>query len=111
MLTCENKWNITYLNEAVIRDISNLPVKIRARYFALTDTMEIIGPNLGMPHTRAMGDGLFELRVKAQEGIARFFYCTQIKNEIVMLHCFIKKTDKTPPKELRMAKKRFREVK
>jgi hypothetical protein len=34
------------------------------------------GPNIGMPHTRPLKNGLFELRVKGKEGIARVFYCT-----------------------------------
>ncbi|ABS76640.1 type II toxin-antitoxin system RelE/ParE family toxin [Coxiella burnetii] len=46
-----------------------------------------------------------------QEGIARFFYCTQVKKEIVILHAFIKKTQETPIKELEIAKKRMKEVK
>jgi phage-related protein len=58
-----------------------------------------------------MGDGLFELRLKAVEGIARVFYCTMIGKRIVMLHQFIKKTDKTPPKELAIARRRLKEVK
>ena len=53
-----------------------------------------------MPHTRAMGQGLFELRLKAAEGIARIFYCTVSGRTIVMLHQFTKKTDKTPPGNL-----------
>lgn len=77
---------------------------------ALTDTMIERGPHLGMPHTRAMGDDLFELRVKAKEGIARVFYCVQLKNEIVVLHHFIKKTQETPKKELKIARKRLKEV-
>lgn len=64
-----------------------------------------------MPHTRAMGDGLFELRLKASEGIARVFYCTVVERKIVMLHQFTKKTDKTPLKELAIARKRIKEVK
>ena len=68
------------------------------------------GSNLGMPHTRAMSDGLFELRVKGQEGIGRVFYCTLVGQRIVMLHGFIKKSQKTPPKELRTAKRRLKEV-
>lgn len=76
----------------------------------LTERMEEVGPDLGMPHTRPMGDGLFELRVKAEEGIARIFYCTHIKKEIVMLHSFIKKTKETPKKELDTARKRLKEV-
>ena len=73
--------------------------------------MEIYGPDLGMPHTRAMGDGLFELRLKAAEGIARVFYCTVVGRRIVMLHQFIKKSDKIPRTELAIARKRMKEVK
>ena len=40
------------------------------------------GPDLGMPHTRAMGGGLFELRLKAKEGIARVFYCTLVGSSV-----------------------------
>jgi phage-related protein len=58
-----------------------------------------------------MGEGLYELRLKAAEGIARVFYCTIVGKKIVMLHQFIKKTDKTPPKELGIARRRLKEVK
>lgn len=73
--------------------------------------MEIYGPNLGMPHTRAMGEGLFELRLKAAEGIARVFYCTLIGRKIVTLHQFVKKSEKTPRKELEIARRRMKETK
>lgn len=73
--------------------------------------MELFGPDLGMPHTRAMGSGLFELRLKAAEGIARVFYCTLVGKRIVMLHHFIKKSEKTPRNELEKALRRMNEVK
>ena len=57
-----------------------------------------------------MGDGLFELRIKGQEGIARVFYCTQIGKRIIVLHSFVKKTQKTPIKELELARKRLGEL-
>jgi phage-related protein len=69
------------------------------------------GANLGEPHTQAMGDGLFELRLKGPEGIARVFYCTLVGKRIVMLHSFVKKTQKTPVRELRTAQARMKEVK
>ena len=72
--------------------------------------MEIYGPDLGMPHTRAMGEGLFELRLKAAEGVVRVFYCTLVGRRIVMLHQFVKKSEKTPRKELDIARKRLKEV-
>jgi phage-related protein len=58
------------------------------------------GPNLGLPHTDAFGGGLFEFRLKGAEGIARVFFCTMIGQKVVMLHSFIKKTQKTPEKEM-----------
>ena len=73
--------------------------------------MEVFGPDLGMPHTRSMGEGLFELRLKSAEGIARVFYCMMVGNKIMVLHQFIKKTDKTPPRELAIARRRMKEVK
>ena len=73
--------------------------------------MVAIGPNLGMPHTKAMGDGLFELRLKGAEGIARVFYCAVVNRRIVMLHSFVKKTDRTPKRDLVLATNRMKEVK
>jgi phage-related protein len=58
-----------------------------------------------------MGEGLFELRLKAEEGIARVFYCTLIGQRIVVLHQFIKKSEKTPRKELEIARRRMKETK
>lgn len=68
------------------------------------------GSNLGMPHTKFLEDGLIELRVKGKEGIARIFYCTLIEKRIIMLHSFIKKSNKTPKKEIQIARGRMKEV-
>jgi phage-related protein len=104
-------WSIEYANREVERFILELPPGLAAKYFRLTDLMLEFGPNLGMPHTRAMSDGLFELRVKGQEGIARVFYCTLIGQRVVMLHGFVKKSQKTPAKELKLARRRLLEEK
>ena len=58
-----------------------------------------------------MGDGLFELRCKGEEGIGRVFYCALRGRQIVILHSFIKKTQETPVSELKTARKRLKEVK
>ncbi|MGB6976474.1 MAG: type II toxin-antitoxin system RelE/ParE family toxin [Gammaproteobacteria bacterium] len=88
-----------------------MPKTLKARYIALTEKMQANGPNLGMPHTRAMQDGLFEMRIKAQEGAVRIFFCTQPRQEIVILHMFIKKTQQTPQKEIVLARHRLKEIK
>jgi phage-related protein len=64
-----------------------------------------------LPHTDALGGGLFELRLKGAEGIARVMYCLMIERQILVLHVFVKKTQKTPPRELRIARQRMKEFK
>jgi len=87
-------WIIAYFNESIQNEILGLSAGFLARYLRYTDRMEVYGPDLGMPHTRAMGEGLFELRLKAAAGIARVFYCVIIGKRIVMLHQFTKKQAK-----------------
>ncbi len=103
-------WQITYYNERVQRDVWAMPAGIVADYLRLTEAMELYGADLRMPHSRAMGGGLFELRPKGPEGIGRVFYCTQVGKTIVVLHSFVKKTQKTPDAEMRMARKRLKDV-
>jgi phage-related protein len=88
-------WKISYYDESVEEGVLELPDRLLARYVRLTETMIEYGPNLSMPHTETLDAGLFELRLKGKEGIARVFYCTIFKMEILMLHAFVKKTQKT----------------
>ena len=104
-------WIVKYHTQAVESFVLGLPDGLLARYLRLTDMMLEFGANLGMPHTRAMSNGLYELRVKGKEGIARVFYCALVGQQIVMLHGFIKKSEKTPPKELKLARALLAEVK
>lgn len=69
------------------------------------------GSNLGLPHTKAIDKGLFELRIKSKEGIARVFFCTKIGKKIIILHFYIKKSQKIPKRELKIAISRMNEVK
>ena len=90
------KWKIEYFNQHIQSWVNDMPVGIRATYARLTNLLQEFGIDLRLPHSRAMGDGLFELRLKGKEGIARLFYCTLIGRRIVILHGFIKKTQETP---------------
>ena len=63
-----------------------------------------------MPHSRAMSGGLLELRCKGPEGFGRAFYCTQVGRELVILHSFVKKTQATPDRDLKLARKRLKET-
>jgi phage-related protein len=104
-------WSVTFYSPRVKDEIAKLPKGILAKYVRLSTLMETYGPDIGMPHTRYMGNGLLEMRLKSLEGIARVFYATVVRQEIVILHSIIKKTDKTPKKDLGIAYKRLYEVK
>jgi phage-related protein len=103
-------WGIDYFNDDVQETIGDWPVGIRAYYARITERMRIFGPNLGMPFTRSMGQGLFEIRARGKEGIGRAFFCTIVERKIVILHAYIKKSQKTPLKELEIARERLAQV-
>ncbi|MDJ0731223.1 MAG: type II toxin-antitoxin system RelE/ParE family toxin [Crocosphaera sp.] len=104
-------WQITFYNEKVEQEIMNFPPGILANFLHIAEMIEEFGPMIGKPYTASMGAGLFEIRAKGKEGIGRSFYCTLKGREIIILHSFIKKSQKTPKKELELAKKRMKEVK
>jgi phage-related protein len=103
-------YTIEYFNLSVQMGLDSWPAGLRARYRALALRMLEYGPDLGMPHTRSLGGGLYEIRAKAAEGIGRAIYCTLVGQRIVILHGFVKKTDKTPVRELALARNRMKQV-
>jgi phage-related protein len=68
------RWTIDYYSETVRLTIEALPVGIRAAYARLTELLEEFGLDLRLPQARPMGKGLYELRPRGREGIARVFY-------------------------------------
>lgn len=103
-------FEIEYFHERVLAEIETWPVDVLADYARLVELLIEYGPNLRLPHSRAFGGGLFELRPKGGAGIGRAFYCFQIGKRVVVLHAFIKKTPQTPDRELKLARKRLKEI-
>ena len=104
-------YELEYFHPRIKEEINCWPNSILADYRRLTGLLIEFGPNLRMPHSKAMGNGLFELRARGKDGIGRAFYCYLINKRIVILHAFIKKTQTTPHRELNIAYKRMNEIK
>ena len=102
-------WKIVYYSEAVRQWVDGLPAGLRAYYARITERMMQYGPYLGMPYVRSLGKGLNEIRAMGKEGIARVFFATR-SEKIVILHGFVKKTDKTPKREMDTARRRLKEI-
>jgi phage-related protein len=101
---------IEYFHPRVLAAIEAWPVEMLADYARLVDLLAGHGPDLRMPHSRAFGGGLFELRARGREGIGRAFYCFLVGRRVVILHAFVKKSRETPDRELKIARKRMKEV-
>ena len=101
---------IEYIHPRVKAEIESWPAGILADYARIIELLMEFGPQLRMPHSRALGDGLFELRPRGAEGIGRAFYCFVADKRVVVLHAFTKKTQGTPERELKLARNRMKEV-
>ena len=104
------QWSVETL--AVVDDeIDRLPVGLRARLFRLLVTVERVGlDQMREPHVKHLEGKLWELRVSAQEGIARGIYVTASGRRVVVLHVFEKKTQKTPRRAIELALERMKGV-
>jgi phage-related protein len=90
---------------------NDIPKDIKARIINIVDLLIEHGPhNVREPYVKHIKGKLFEIRAKGKDGIARVFYFTMTGQRIVLLHGFIKKTQKTPEKELETAVVRMKEI-
>ncbi len=92
--------------QPVIEFLESLDTKMCAKLIGLIDILEEYGPALRMPYSEALTDGIFELRCKQGSDITRVLYFFYIGKQIVITNGFIKKTNKTPRREIQLAKNR-----
>jgi len=103
-------YTVDYFNQRVLDEIESWPVGVLADYARLIELLIEIGPDLRMPHSRAMGGGLFELRPKGREGIGRALYCFVVGQRVMVVHAFVKKSQATAQRDLDIARRRMKEV-
>ena len=103
-------WTISFYSGKVEAETLALPPGILANLIRVMELIEEFGPDLGRPHTAPLGKGLFEIRSKGQEGVARSIFCAVKGQEIVILLTVIKKTSTIPKHQMAVVKERFKEV-
>ena len=106
-----DSWQVEVLNETVVAEIDALSADMRARFAHIVELMIAVGPQkMREPHVKPLGDKLWEIRMSGKDGIARAIYMLASRRRIVILHAFVKKTQKTPPGAIRLARKRAKEL-
>ena len=84
--------------------IESFGEKVHAKFLRSIDLLETNGTFLRLPHSAELQDGIFELRVQETGNIYRVLYFFYIRKRIILTHGFVKKTQKTPPNEIKRAK-------
>lgn len=101
------RWSVETF-PGVVEEIEALPARLQGRMLRLFDVVESFGlDQLHEPHVKHLDGKLWELRVKGPDGIARGIYVALAGRRVVVLHVFAKKTQKTPPRALALARARL----
>jgi len=105
-------WTVEYYrdskgNEPVADFIDALPNETQAKVFRIIDLLGEYGALLKEPYTRQVRGKIRELRLKDRQGAIRILYFTYTGRRFILLHGFIKKTEKTPLREIEIAEKRM----
>ena len=104
-------WTVHTLNSTVDHELETLPADIRSRFVRVSRLLEQFGPqDVGMPHIKSLGAKFWEIRASGRDGIARGIYIYASGKKIIVLHVFMKKTQKTPSTALEIATKRAKQA-
>lgn len=105
-------WQVEFLNQIAEAEVDALPVDIRARFARVKELIESHGlERVGEPHVKHLEAKLWEIRMKGKDGIARSLYVTAAGKRVVVLRSFVKKTQRTPRREIKLALDRAKELK
>jgi phage-related protein len=104
-------WIVETLNSTVDGELAALPADMRARLVRIGAIIEAVGfQGLPADAVKHLEDKLWELRIRGKDGIARAIYVTAIKQRVVIIRAFVRKTQKTPKHELELARQRAKEI-
>jgi phage-related protein len=105
------RWTVRTLNALVDAEIMALPPDMQGRFLRFVEIIQQVGFE-GLPHdsVKHLEGKLWELRITGRDGISRAIYVTASGRRAVVVRAFIKKTQKTPPRELKLARQRAKEI-
>jgi phage-related protein len=104
-------WTVETLNKTVDAEVEALPEDMRARLARISELIEEKGlEHVGEPHVRHVEGRLWEMRLRGRSGISRALYVTAVVRRVVIMRVFVKKTEKTPRREIELALSRAKSI-
>ncbi len=104
-------WTVETLGPLVDAEIAALPKDMQAAFLRLAERVEAVGlERIGAPHVKHLQGKLWEMRLTGRDGIARAIYVTATGRRVVVVHAFVKKSQKTPRAALELAEQRAKEI-
>ena len=104
-------WTVDFLDDEIKARLAALPLDIRASFERIVSLIQSHGlERVHEPYVKHLEGRLWEMRLSGRSGIARAVYVTAIGRRVVVIHVFVKKTQKTPRREIETALKRAKEV-
>jgi phage-related protein len=104
-------WRVVYGNARAEKEIERLAVDVRADFGRIVGLIECYGlDEVHEPYVKHLRGKLWEMRMRGKDGIARAAYIAAEGKRVVILHAFVKKTQRTPPEAIELALKRAKEL-
>ncbi len=104
-------WTVETFGPLVDAEIAVLPKDMQAAFLRLAERIEAVGlERIGAPHVKHLQGKLWEMRLSGRDGIARAIYVTATGRRVVVMHAFVKKSQKTPRAALELAEQRAKEI-
>ena len=104
-------WKVETSNETVDAEVEALPEDMRARLARIANLIEEKGlERMGEPHVKHIEGRLWEMRLQGRSGISRAMYVTAVGQRVVIVRVFVKKTEKTPRREIDLALSRAKSI-
>ena len=105
------RWTVSFVNATAEAELNDLPLDMRTRFTRFGTLIEEHGiAAMREPYAKHLSGKLWELRLTGRDGIARSIYVTASGQRVIVLRTFVKKTQKTPPRELDIALARMKEI-
>jgi phage-related protein len=104
-------WSFVFVSAEAKAELDALPADVRANFERIVRLVQSVGlERVREPYIKHIEDRIWEMRLRGRDGIARSLYVTASGRRVVILRTFVNKTQKTPRREIELARRRAKEV-